>query len=91
MITVFAPWDMVAQDFLGPISPPAVDGSRYIYVAVDYMCRFVLARPIQFADGPAVMTSWMYWWSPIFGWPLQVYSDNGSHFANEPVENMFKA
>jgi hypothetical protein len=35
-ITVLEPIQLVGMDFMGPIDPPALDGSRYILVVVDY-------------------------------------------------------
>ncbi|KAL5494269.1 hypothetical protein EMCRGX_G015566 [Ephydatia muelleri] len=44
-IPVKAPWYMVGIDFVGPLSPIAKDGSRYILTISDYFTKWVEAIP----------------------------------------------
>ena len=44
-IPVKAPWCMVGIDFVGPLSPIAKDGSRYILTISDYFTKWVEAIP----------------------------------------------
>ena len=44
-IPVKAPWYMVGIDFVGPITPEADDGSRYILTISDYFTKWVEAIP----------------------------------------------
>jgi transposase InsO family protein len=60
-----------------------------ILVVVDYFSTFVFAIPLQEATGYAVMSTWSRHWTPIVGWPLQTYTDNGSHFRNATVMTVF--
>ena len=46
-IPVKAPWYMVGIDFIGPLSPVAKDGSRYILTISDYFTKWVEVVPIQ--------------------------------------------
>jgi len=42
-IPVKAPWYQIGIDFIGPLSPPAEDGSRYILTVSDYFTKWVEA------------------------------------------------
>eukprot|EP00731_Ephydatia_muelleri_P033592 Em0033g8a len=44
-IPVKAPWYMVGIDFIGPLSPVAKDGSRYILTISDYFTKWVEVVP----------------------------------------------
>ncbi len=44
-IPVKSPWYMVGIDFVGPISPVADDGSRYILTITDYFTKWAEAIP----------------------------------------------
>ena len=42
-IPVQAPWHMIGIDFVGPLSPVADDGSRYILTIIsDYFTKWVV-------------------------------------------------
>ena len=42
-ISVQAPWHMIGIDFVGPLSPIADDGNRYILTISDYFTKWVEA------------------------------------------------
>ncbi len=44
-IPVKSPWYMVGIDFIGPLSPAADDGSRFILTLSDYFTKWVEAVP----------------------------------------------
>lgn len=90
MIGVFEPMALVGMDFLGPLTPPAKDGSKYILVAVDYFSRMIFTEALAEATGFTVCSTWMRRWSPLVGWPRQTYSDNGSHFRNTVCHAVFQ-
>jgi hypothetical protein len=75
------PLDMMGIDFIGPFSPIALSGARYIIIAVDYATRFLWARAVRRATGANVVKFLKEDIVQIFGWPLAFYHDNGSHFA----------
>lgn len=74
IIATFEPMSLVGIHFIGPLNPPAKDGSKYILVAVDYFSRFMFAEALPEATGFTVTSTWLRRWSPIIGWPRQTYS-----------------
>ena len=44
-IPVKSPWYMVGIDFVGPISPPADDGSQYILTVINYFTNWAEGVP----------------------------------------------
>ena len=81
---------MVGMDWIGPISPPcAVTGWRYILVVVDYFSRFVWARGYGVANQEAVHDFWLNFLVPVFGFPLCLFHDNGSHFTGAEITAFF--
>ena len=46
-IAVKEPWYMIGIDFVGPVSPVAPDGNRYILTISDYMTKWVEALPTR--------------------------------------------
>ena len=57
---------------------------------VDYFSRFSWGRAYQEHTNVEVRDMWENHITLIFGWPRGVYSDNGSHFVDEPVQHMFQ-
>ena len=73
------PMDLMGMDFLGPITPNSIQGSVYILIVVDYFSCYLFAHATQRNIGHAVV-EFLSRIARIFGWPLAVYADNGSHF-----------
>ena len=46
-IPVKSPWFQIGIDYIGPLSPPANDGSRFILTVSDYFTKWVEAIPTQ--------------------------------------------
>lgn len=91
-IVQFRPFDIVGMDYIGPISPAcATTGARYILIVVDYFSGFVFGR--AFVEATQITTLSMFFKTviPIFGWPMSVYCDNGSHFVGNDVKDTFIA
>ena len=40
-VPVKSPWHQIGIDFIGPLSPTASDGSRYILTVSDYFSKWV--------------------------------------------------
>ena len=46
-VPVISPWHHIGIDFIGPISPPSVQGNKYIFTICDYFTKFVEAIPVR--------------------------------------------
>ena len=56
-IPVKAPWHQIGIDFIGPLSPEADDGSRYILTVSDYFTKWVEAIPTIDKSASSVATA----------------------------------
>ena len=81
---------MLGMDFLGPISPTCESGAKYILVVVDYFSRFVWAQACERTTEEAVIAVFEKTLTPVFGWPANVYSDNGPHFTGLRLLEVFE-
>jgi len=90
-IIQFKPMDMIGMDFVGPINPPcAATGYIYILVVIDYFSRFLWAVGTKKANQVSTMQALLDHVIPVVGWPLTVYSDNGSHFTGSMISQMWR-
>eukprot|EP00731_Ephydatia_muelleri_P032772 Em0024g316a len=80
-IPVKAPWYMVGIDFIGPLSPVAKDGSRYILTISDYFTKWVEVVPTVNRMASTVASS-LFKIFMRMGLPRVLLSDNGSEFCN---------
>eukprot|EP00731_Ephydatia_muelleri_P029866 Em0021g389a len=80
-IPVKAPWYMVGIDFIGPLSPVAKDGSRYILTISDYFTKWVELVPTVNKITSTVASS-LFKIFMRMGLPRVLLSDNGSEFCN---------
>ena len=78
-IVQLKPMDMVGMDFIGPIAPASTTGNQYIIVLVDYFTRHLFADAAPRATG-VVARKLIERVARLVGWPLAVYTDNGTHF-----------
>ena len=80
----FLKWGL---DFIGPIKPMAFyTNNRNIVVATNYATKWVEARALR-TNTAAVTAKFLY--DTIitrFGCPLELVSDQGSHFLNEAIQ-----
>lgn len=91
-ILQFRPFDMVGMDYVGPISPSCQKtGARYVLIVVDYFSRFVFARAFKEATQLTTLSMFFETIVPIFGWPMSIYCDNGSHFVGGDVQDTMRA
>lgn len=76
-------WENLAMDFVGPITPPSSDGSRYILVITDLLSKFVISKATR--DNSALTAAKVLVEEVIlkYGSPNQILTDNGSHFTAE--------
>ena len=56
-VPVVSPWHHIGIDFIGPISPPSIQGSQYILTVSDYFTKFVEAIPMQSKHAEGVASS----------------------------------
>jgi len=90
-ILQFEPMDMIGMDYVGPISPPCkVTGYSYILVVINYFSRFLWGVGVQTADQLSTMQALLDCIFPVVGWPLTVYTDNGSHFTGSAISHMWR-
>lgn len=89
-IIQFKPLDMIGMDYVGPINPPCkATGYAYILVVIDYFSRFLWAVGVRKADQVSTMEALLDHVFPVVGWPLSVYTDNGSHFTGALISKMW--
>ncbi len=60
-------------------------------MVVDYFSRFVLARGYENANQEAVHDFWLNFLIPVFGFPLCIFHDNGSHFTGVEITAFFES
>ena len=82
MPLISTPFERVAIDLVGPISPPTEEGHRYIITLMDYATRYPEAIPLKRADTPVVAEALLDMFSRL-GIPAEVLSDKGTQFLSE--------
>ena len=55
-IPIKAPWHMLGIDFIGPVSPVAEDGSRFVFTMTDYFTKWAEAIPTPDKSASSVAT-----------------------------------
>ena len=74
------PMDCLGIDYIGPFTPIARSGARFIIIGVDYFTRFLFARAVPAATSSNTVAFVEDEIVRPFGWPRAFYHDNGSHF-----------
>ena len=80
--TISEPFSRVAVDIVGPIRPPAKDGSRFILTLVDFATRWPEAVALKNIETVTVAEALLQMFSRL-GIPQEILSDNGSQFTSE--------
>ena len=83
------PMDMLGADWMGPISPLSLTGSRYLCVAIDYATRFQWARAYDTADSANTL-EFLESIFEVYGNCELLYTDNGSHFVGGVMPDAMK-
>ena len=78
VVEIFYVWGI---DFLGPF-PPSF-GHQYIFVAIDYVSKWVEAIPCRTNDHKVVIEFLKSNIVSRFGFPQAIISDGGAHFCNK--------
>ena len=79
MPLVDEPFQRVAVDIVGPITPVSDRGNRYILVIVDYATRYPEAVPLKSIEAEKVAEALWGVWSRV-GIPREILSDQGTQF-----------
>ena len=83
------PFDKVAIDIVGPLSPPTDLGHRYILTLIDLATRFPEAVPLKNITSVDVAEALLSIFSRL-GFPREILSDQGSQF-NSDLMKQFHA
>ena len=82
--------DVIGMDYVGPITPPCKStGYVYILIVIDDFSRFLWAIGVYKGDQALSMKALLDHIIPTFGWPLTVYTDNGSHCTGALISKMW--
>lgn len=68
----------------------SITGVIYILLVVDYFIRFVWAKSILNYTANEVIDIYKNHIFPIFGYSKEIYSNNGSYFVNQKVQDYFQ-
>ena len=81
----FAKWGI---DFIGPIFPISARRKRYIILATDYATKWVEAKATRKNDAETAATFLFEEILMRFGHPLELVSDQGTHFLNDVIADI---
>ena len=83
------PFEKWGIDFVGPISPTAINNqARYIIVATDYFTKWAEARATCKADARSTAKFLYEQVISRHGCPLELISDRSVHFLNEVITQL---
>ncbi|XP_076449507.1 uncharacterized protein LOC143285940 [Babylonia areolata] len=89
MPLISEPFDRVAVDIIGPISPPSESGNRYVLTMVDYATRYPEAVPLKTITTEAVAEALFGMWSRT-GIPSEVLTDRGTQFTSNTMQEVYR-
>jgi len=89
LILVGGSWDRIDIDIVG-LLPVTEWENRYIVTCIDYMTKWVKAKPLP--DKLARQVVWFLYEKIIcrYGYPQIIQSDNGLEFVNEVIRKLLK-
>ena len=76
------PLDKVQIDFCGPFQPSVPEGHQYVLAMQDVFTRFTLLIATKDCTAETAASLFRDRWVCVFGMPLAVQSDNGTHFTS---------
>ena len=83
------PFQKWGLDFVGPVKPKASkSGNRYILVATDYCTKWVEAVALKDNKASSVARFLYKNIMTRFGCPVELVSDQGTHFLNEVIKEL---
>ena len=83
------PFEKVAIDLIGPISPPSARGHRWILTVVDYATRYPEAVALTSTDTETVAEALFGIFSRV-GTPSIMLSDNGPQFVSGLMDEVMR-
>ena len=86
---VHEPFQQVAIDLIGPISPTTSKGNRYVLTMIDYATKYAEAIAIPRVDTITVAEALWEMWSRL-GIPEKVISDRGTQFTSDVMKEIFR-
>lgn len=75
-----SPFERVALDIFGPVSPISASGARYVLVIRDLFSRFTVMVALPDQSAKSVAEAMLKHWVSVFGAADSVHSDQGSCF-----------
>ena len=87
MPLVHTPFEKVAIDLIGPLSPPTSKGNRWILTLVDFSTRYPEAVALAKTDTETVAEALLSIFSRV-GFPTEILSDNGPQFVSNVMNEV---
>lgn len=76
------PFQLIGIDYSGPF-PPTPQGNRYVLAITDYFTKWIIAIPLSNQTAQTTAEALYEHYICIYGVPMRILSDQGSHFNNE--------
>ncbi|XP_063847238.1 uncharacterized protein LOC135092552 [Scylla paramamosain] len=89
MPLISEPFERVAVDIVGPITPRATDGSKYLLTCVDFSTRWPEAVPLKNIEATTVAEALVGIFCRV-GIPKEVLSDRGTQFTSAMMDETFR-
>nr|GEZ20759.1 reverse transcriptase domain-containing protein [Tanacetum cinerariifolium] len=88
MTPIMAPWSFYqwGMDILRPL-PPARGGAKFVIVTIDYITKWIEAKPLVKITGKEVIHFAMDNIICRFGLPWVIVTDNGAQLVNDPFKS----
>nr|CAI5822443.1 unnamed protein product [Callosobruchus analis] len=86
---VARPWQSLSVDVVGPL-PRSSQGYSYILSVLDVFSKFVLFFPMRRATAAIIAKLIEEQVFLVYGVPSRLVTDNGAHFKNKLLANLFK-
>ncbi|XP_076438245.1 uncharacterized protein LOC143277345 [Babylonia areolata] len=87
MPLIDTPFERVAVDLVGPITPASGSGNRYILVVVDYATRYPEAVLLKTVEATTVAEALWEVWTRV-GVPSEILTDRGTQFMSDVMKQM---
>jgi transposase InsO family protein len=89
MSLVDQPFERVAVDLVGPVTPASDRGNRFILVMIDYATRYPEAVALKKITAETVAEALWDMWSRL-GIPREVLTDRGSQFTSDVMQEVYR-